>query len=85
MVMYKPPNEWERPEMKISAIGLDLAKEIFQIHAVDERGKACPNLATQATFEPLIARTGPSMVANMSAMSLIFTGQSKVILPLRIS
>lgn len=25
--------------MKISTIGLDLAKEIFQIHAVDERGK----------------------------------------------
>ena len=39
MVTYKPPNEWERPEMKISTIGLDLAKEIFQIHAVDERGK----------------------------------------------
>ena len=25
--------------MKISTIGLDLAKEVFQIHAVDEHGK----------------------------------------------
>ena len=25
--------------MKITTIGLDLAKEVFQIHAVDERGK----------------------------------------------
>ena len=25
--------------MKISTIGIDLAKDIFQIHAVDERGK----------------------------------------------
>lgn len=28
--------------MKISTIGLDLAKEIFQMHAVDERGKVVP-------------------------------------------
>ena len=26
--------------MKITTIGIDLAKEIFQIHAVDEHGKA---------------------------------------------
>ena len=39
MVMHKPPNEWERPVMKISTIGLDLAKEVFQIHAVDIHGK----------------------------------------------
>lgn len=25
--------------MKISAIGIDLAKNVFQIHAVDEQGK----------------------------------------------
>lgn len=25
--------------MKISTIGIDLAKDIFQVHAVDERGK----------------------------------------------
>lgn len=42
MVIHKPPNEWDRPEMKISTIGLDLAKEIFQMHAVDERGKVVP-------------------------------------------
>ncbi len=26
--------------MKITTIGIDLAKEVFQIHGVDERGKA---------------------------------------------
>ncbi len=27
-------------EMKITTIGIDLAKEVFQIHGVDEHGKA---------------------------------------------
>ena len=26
--------------MKITTVGIDLAKEVFQIHGVDERGKA---------------------------------------------
>jgi transposase len=27
-------------QVKITIIGIDLAKEVFQIHGVDERGKA---------------------------------------------
>ncbi len=27
--------------MKITTIGIDLAKEVFQIHGVDEHGKVC--------------------------------------------
>ena len=26
--------------MKITTVGIDLAKNVFQVHAVDERGKA---------------------------------------------
>ena len=26
--------------MKITTVGIDLAKEVFQVHGVDERGKA---------------------------------------------
>lgn len=30
--------------MKITTIGIDLAKEVFQIHGVDKRGKAALRL-----------------------------------------
>ena len=36
--------------MKITTIGIDLAKEFFQIHGVDERGKAV--LRKQAKRKP---------------------------------
>ncbi len=26
--------------MKVSTVGLDLAKNVFQVHAIDERGEA---------------------------------------------
>ena len=27
--------------MKITTVGIDLAKNVFQVHGVDERGKTC--------------------------------------------
>ncbi len=36
--MFHPPGE--ATEMKITTIGIDLAKSVFQVHGVDARGKA---------------------------------------------
>ena len=33
-------NDKEEPEMKIKRIGVDLAKNVFQLHGADNRGKA---------------------------------------------
>ena len=39
---YRPPVEdkQEEPTMKISRVGVDLAKNVFQIHGSDNNGKA---------------------------------------------
>jgi len=36
--MFHPPGE--ATEMKVTTIGIDLAKNVFQVHGVDEQGKA---------------------------------------------
>src|SRR5688572_399821 len=36
----QPLKRMGAPAMKITTIGIDLAKNVFQVHAVDERGKA---------------------------------------------
>jgi transposase len=38
MAMFHKPGE--AITMKITTIGLDLAKNVFQVHGVDEQGKA---------------------------------------------
>ena len=35
--MFHPPGE--ATEMKVTTIGIDLAKNVFQVHGVDEQGK----------------------------------------------
>jgi hypothetical protein len=35
-------------DMKITTVGIDLAKNAFQVHGVDEHGRAVPEEATQA-------------------------------------
>lgn len=37
--MFHSPKE--ATDMKITAVGLDLGKNVFQAHAVDERGILC--------------------------------------------
>jgi transposase len=37
---YRPLNREGTSEMKITTVGIDLAKNVFQVHGVDERGKA---------------------------------------------
>ncbi len=37
-----PTHEQEEPPaMKVSTVGLDLAKNVFQVHAIDEAGGRC--------------------------------------------
>jgi transposase len=38
--LYQQSQEEEKSEMKIKRIGVDLAKNVFQLHGVDNRGKA---------------------------------------------
>ena len=35
--------------MKITTVGIDLAKNVFQVHGIDERGKAVVGKQTLAT------------------------------------
>jgi hypothetical protein len=37
--VFKPLKRKGASEMKITTIGIDLAKNVFQVHGVDERGK----------------------------------------------
>ena len=39
-VVFKPLKRKGASEMKITTIGIDLAKAVFGVHGVDERGKA---------------------------------------------
>ena len=38
--MYLGHNRWGALMPKLTTIGLDLAKNVFQVHGTDERGKA---------------------------------------------
>jgi hypothetical protein len=44
--------------MKITIVGVDMAKNIFQIHGVDERGKACEMENFDAIFREATMRIG---------------------------
>ena len=37
--MRVPTNQREATKMKITTVGIDLAKNVFQVHGVDQRGK----------------------------------------------
>ena len=47
--------------MKITTIGIDLAKAVFQIHGVDERGKVVAAQATQARRDVELLRQPGAM------------------------
>jgi transposase len=40
--------------MKTTTVGIDLAKKVFQVHGIDERGKAvlCKQLRRQPDYAP---------------------------------
>jgi len=49
--------------MKITTIGIDLAKNIFQIHGVDERGKVMVRKQLKrAEMSPYFANLPPCLV-----------------------
>jgi hypothetical protein len=53
------------PEMKITTIGIDLAKIIFQIHGVDERGKvAVRKQLKRAEMSSYFANLEPCLIGE---------------------
>ena len=59
--------KWEPPVTEITTIGLDLAKNIFQVHGVDARGQAVVRKSLRrAQMLPFFARL-PSCLVGMEA------------------
>jgi transposase len=50
--------KWEKPKMNISALGIDIAKNVFQLHGIDEKGK--PVLQKKINRDKL-----PAFMANL--------------------
>ena len=49
---------------KISVIGLDLAKNVFQIHAVDEQGEVVLRKSLRRSrMQPFFAKLPPCLIA----------------------
>jgi transposase len=60
----------EATTMKITTIGLDLAKNIFQLHGVDERGRVVlKKQLKRARVLPFFAQMEPCLVAMESCSS----------------
>ena len=45
--------------MQITTIGIDLAKNVFQIHGGDQRGKAVPRVQLRDQVAPFFANLAP--------------------------
>ena len=39
--VYQPLEQTGASDMKVTTVGIDLAKNVFQLHGVNEFGKAC--------------------------------------------
>jgi transposase len=55
--------------MKITAIGLDLAKNVFQVHGVDERGHALVKKALKRAQLATFFASIPACLVGMEACS----------------
>jgi transposase len=55
------------PAMKITTVGIDLAKNVFQIHAVDERGKTVLRKQLRRAQVPVFFANLPPCVIGMEA------------------
>ena len=55
--------------MKLSRVGIDLAKNVFQIHGVDRSGKTVwkRRLKRHQWFKVLLDKAGPGCVIGMEA------------------
>jgi transposase len=59
--------------MKITTIGIDLAKNVFQVHGVDERGKAClKKQLKRAQVLPFFANLPPCLIGMEACASAHF-------------
>jgi len=62
--------------MKITRVGLDIAKQVFQVHGVDERGKtgACKQLARPRVRE-FFAKLPPCLIGIEACASSHYWGR----------
>jgi len=62
-------NDEEEPRMKISRVGVDLAKNVFQLHGVDRHGKTVwkRQLPRDKWLQVLIATVEPGAMIGMEA------------------
>jgi hypothetical protein len=67
--LYLPLTKRGVSEMKITTIGLDLAKLLFQVHGVDERGK----VAARKHWYPDSTPVGANRICWVSASVAILT------------
>src|SRR5882672_11965696 len=57
------PEHWEPPTMEIITIGLDLAKNVFQVHAVSSTGEVVVRRALRrAQVLPFFSKLSPCLV-----------------------
>jgi transposase len=56
--------------MKVTTIGIDLAKNVFQVHGVDERGKAVlKKQLKRAQMLPFFANLPPALIGMEACAS----------------
>jgi transposase len=66
--------------MEINAVGIDLAKSVIQVHAVDERGKKVWNMALKRDqVMPFFANIPPCTI-GMEACGSAYHGRAGLIL-----
>jgi len=53
--------------MKITAVGIDLAKDVFQVHGIDERGKAVVRKQLRRTQVAVFFANLPPCIIGMEA------------------
>lgn len=66
--MRIPTNQREATKMKITTVGIDLAKNVFQVHGVDQRGnRASQKLAKIPGIGPLTASALSASIGDAKA------------------
>lgn len=64
MVMLQPFNKEESPMSKVTLLGIDIAKNVFQLHGVDEKGKpVLRKRLFRSKFVEFIANFPPCTIA----------------------
>lgn len=68
------PSHFGGQLMKITTIGLDLSKNVFQVHGVDERGLAVLNKKLKRDqVAPFFARLAPCLIGSDESPPVCYT------------